>query len=96
MTALKQNMAHIINSMMEYKGFLSCQHCNRSDKSLEFHHIMTKRDVPKHPELHNALNLLLVCRDCHNKFHGKVKGFYKHEMRKQLIIDRDLVSLFNL
>ncbi len=91
---LKQSTDQIKETMINEYDYLFCEHCKRSDKPLEFHHIMTKRDVPKHPELHNVLNLLLVCRECHDKYHGKIKGYFKHEMRKQLIIDRDLKQLF--
>ncbi len=92
---LKQSTKQIVNSMIDNHGFLFCQHCNRSDGPLSPpHHIIFKSERPGHPELHNVRNLILLCFECHDKFHGKIKGFTKHGMRKELIVERNLNKLF--
>lgn len=64
------------------------------------HHIIFKSEIPKHPKRDCKSNLIQLCNKCHNKFHGKFnKGetrYSKHEMRKDLIVERELDKLFNL
>lgn len=92
----KASTTQIIDNQMNDYGFLFCQYCKRADKTLSPpHHIIFKSERPKHPELHNIRNLILLCYECHDKFHGKIKGFTKHEMRRKLIEIRELTELFN-
>lgn len=72
-------------------GYKFCEVC-KINQSLQFsvHHIYYASRYPKHPELHNTKNLILVCLDCHTKFHAEK---YK-EIFKKLEIDRDLKKLF--
>ena len=53
-------------------------------------HIVSKGRIanPKHPNLHNERNLILVCMDCHREFeHG-------NELTDRYIVERELWDLF--
>lgn len=72
-------------------GYKFCEECG-INQSLRFetHHIVFASEKPKHKELHNPKNLILVCIKCHNNFHsGKT-----HEKRKHLVKQRGLEELF--
>ena len=71
------------------KDYPYCDHCYRSDKGgYEIHHIIFRSEAPEHEDLHHPQNLILVCRDCHNLFHGR-----KH-YRDPYIAARKLWKLF--
>lgn len=57
----------------------------------EVHHIYFASKCPKHPALHNDRNLILVCIECHYKFHAGKE--YDHIFKK-LEKDRKLKELF--
>lgn len=66
-----------------------CMKCNRSDMwILHSHHIVYRSEAPKHANLHNKRNLILVCNQCHNNYHSN------KESRTQLVIERKLRELF--
>ncbi len=76
-------------------GYLQCEECGRSNNIDPPHHIVFKSEKPNHPEIHNKRNLILLCRKCHDFFHGKCKNpLPKKEARRHLIEERDLVELF--
>ena len=85
-----RNRRELINEMGESPGYLYCQNCNTSS-SFKFHchHIMFRSEKPKHPMLHHKQNLIIVCNQCHNNYHGD-----KDVEREGLVIDRGLVKLF--
>jgi len=76
---------------LEKNDYYYCEHC-KTNHSLRFetHHIVYASEAPKHKELHNFRNMILLCIECHNKFHGN-----KRKIRKYLVIERDLETLFN-
>lgn len=40
------------------------------------HHIVARSKAPRHTEIHNHLNLIMLCQVCHDKFHhGNKKDF---------------------
>jgi len=59
----------------------------------EVHHIYFASQYPRHPELHNDRNLILVCIECHYKFHAGKE--YEHVFKK-LEKERDLKKLFKV
>lgn len=60
------------DSFLHMYGYMFCEVCFRSNKfPLEVHHLFFRSEKPKHPLLNNECNLILVCRDCHNKLHSK-------------------------
>jgi len=54
------------------------------------HHIYFASRYPKHPQLHNFKNLILVCDSCHALFHG---GGLK-DVFERLEEERGLKELF--
>ena len=75
-------------AQLEDRGWLYCEHCGRTTKALDAHHIVYRSEKPKHPELNNTKNLILLCRDCHTWFHDK-----KYR-RESLMLNRNLKQLF--
>lgn len=68
---------------------LGCEICGRmSGVIFDRHHIVFKSERYKHPEIDNPLNIIQVCRDCHNGFHNKSIS------RLELIEERGLRTLF--
>jgi len=77
-------------AFLEKYGYLFCEYC-KINQALKFevHHIVWASEAPKHPQLHNPKNLILLCIKCHNQFH-------KHkEMRLKLVEERGLKELFS-
>lgn len=74
-------------------GKVYCESC-KTKNSLKFetHHILSAGRHPKHPELHNPRNLILLCIQCHNDFHSSKR---KQEYNK-LLINRGLDKLFRI
>lgn len=67
----KRACANYKDKVVESKGYIFCEHCNKS-KSLRFevHHIHYRSEKPNHVNLHNHKNLVLLCIECHNYFHS--------------------------
>jgi len=57
-------------ALVEEHGYPFCEVCKRSDRKTEVHHIYYASRYPRHKELHNFKNLILVCVQCHNDFHA--------------------------
>jgi len=55
---------------------------------METHHIIYASEAPKHPNLHNEKNLILVCRKHHVYLHSK------KDRRAKLVAERGLINLF--
>ena len=78
-------------SFLEKHLYLFCEVCG-VNSSLKFstHHIYYASRYPRHPELHNFRNLIMLCHNCHTKFHAE-----KHkEIYLELEIKRGLKELF--
>lgn len=80
---------------LESHDFLQCEVCGvnqNGTQKFETHHIYFASLWPKHEELHNFKNLILVCIKCHNEFHSG-------EMRSQIFLklerQRGLKRLFD-
>ena len=72
------------------KGYIYCEICGRSQSfAFSVHHICYKSAFPKHPEIDNVLNLIMVCSDCHKALHSQ------KELNDNLIKERKLYDLFN-
>lgn len=76
--------------MLKEYGYMFCQKCH-SNNSLrwECHHLIFRSEAPKHPNLHNQRNLILLCIKCHNWFHAQ------KDRRDELVQERELYELFN-
>lgn len=78
-------------NFIEEHSYVFCQNCSRSDQyRYSVHHIYTAARYPKHVYLHNPKNLILLCEECHARFHA---GELKEEYNK-LEADRGLKELF--
>ncbi len=81
-------------------GYLCCERCKTTNAIFDIHHICYKSEYPKHKNIDDPRNLILLCRKCHDFFHGKGKDGLgnkpttKKEDRLYLIKERDLDELF--
>lgn len=90
MAACQKYRRHFLNK----NSYLFCEICNvnsNGTQQFQVHHIYFASKVPRHKNLHNFKNLIMVCLSCHHKFHaGKT---YEKEFKK-LEKDRKLKELF--
>lgn len=68
-----------------------CRVNQNGTPKFEVHHIYFASQYPKHPQLHNFLNLIHLCIQCHNDMHAGKKN---HEIFKRLEKERGLKKLF--
>lgn len=86
-----KNRKEVIQDQLDEYGYTFCQRCGTSNAfKFDIHHIAMKSEVPNHPEMHNKRNLIIVCRKCHNKFHGD------KSIRDGIVKERGLEKLFNI
>jgi 5-methylcytosine-specific restriction endonuclease McrA len=97
MRAGKKTIAHK-KACRDYKerfylrhGYYFCENCNRSDKAYSVHHIYRASRWSFHKEFHNALNMMLLCYKCHDKFDN---GNEMTAEFQQLQQERGLYKLF--
>lgn len=79
---------------LENNGYLYCEVCGVSANAtmrFEVHHIYFASLYPRHKNLHNNRNLVLVCIECHRAFHAGKQ--YEREFRR-LEKERGLKELF--
>lgn len=82
-----------LNNFYEENGYVFCELCNRSNNPpYSTHHIYSAGQHPKHEQLHNPLNLILLCYTCHTGFHQKPSEF--REAFTSLEEERGLKDLF--
>lgn len=67
-----------------------CPNPNKSFPPHSPHHIMSAARNPKHPELHNDLNLILLCHD----HHTALEENRLPELHELLVKERGLKELF--
>lgn len=71
-------------------GYLRCERCKTTSSQLwDVHHIVYRSEAPKHENLHNPANLILLCRLCHGFMHSKKSN------REALVKERKLHLYFN-
>lgn len=77
------------NNFRKNNEYDYCERCGVSNSlRFEAHHIIFASEAPKHKELHNFKNLILLCIECHNELH-------KHKiLRNKLVEERGLNKLF--
>lgn len=75
--------------MLKDRGHKYCQKCNASSALFwNYHHIIFRSEKPCHPKLHDVVNLIHVCSDCHDWFH-EMKN-----RRMYLVKERGLNEIF--
>jgi len=80
------------NKILDEHGYIFCEKCKINNSfSFAVHHIIFRSEAPKHKELHNEKNLIILCDKCHSLAHGK-----KREFREGIVEERGLKELFNL
>ena len=66
-------------------GYIHCELCHRSQSfAFSVHHICPKSAFPKHLEIDNVSNLILVCADCHKALHSDKQLNIKLKQERQL------------
>lgn len=65
-----------------------CNLCGTTNHVLDTHHIIYRSEAPKHKSLHDKRNLIVLCRECHNKMHEN------KNIRELLVKQRKLHLLF--
>lgn len=85
-----KNKAELVESMFDEFGYYFCEHCQRTQSFLQGHHIIWRSERPGHPNLHDKVNILLVCFDCHDKFHRH------RNTRDKIVISRGLDKIFDI
>jgi hypothetical protein len=62
---------------VDKNDYPQCEVCRRTDKKTHVHHIYYASRYPRHEQLHNFKNLIMVCVQCHNDFHaGKLPHIF--------------------
>lgn len=82
------------NDFLKKNGYLTCEICGVNKNGtyiFNVHHIYYASRYPKHKQLHNPKNLILLCIQCHNNFHA---GKYQEHFEK-LEKERGLKELFS-
>ena len=79
-----------MEAMIKDKGYVWCEHCFTTRSYMwDYHHIVYRSEKPSHQHLNDKLNLIFLCKPCHEEFHK-----HKHTMRAKYIIERKLIGLF--
>lgn len=69
---LVKNRKILESEMVDKFGYLYCQRCQKSKAyKFEVHHIIFRSRAPKHPMLHDKVNLIILCSRCHDIVHEK-------------------------
>lgn len=87
--SFEKSKKKIIEKMFDKYGYHFCENCGRSDKPIDVHHIIFRSEAPHHKKLHDPVNLLIVCRDCHDLAHGD-----KDKFRNKIVKQRGLKQIF--
>lgn len=91
---LVKNRKELVEEMIDKYGYIFCQKCGFRDcgRNFEVHHIIFRSEAPKHPRLHDKINLIIVSDFCHkeawNSYHKK------KDERNNLIKERKLNEVF--
>lgn len=75
-------------------GYNFCEICNKNEmhSPVETHHIYFASRAPRHKELHNDRNTIILCRDHHRGLHN---GNEMKEVFERLEEERELKDLFS-
>lgn len=94
---LKKNRKELVEKMQDDYGYIFCQKkgCGKSKAyKFEVHHIVFRSERPKHPMLHDKINLIIVCSNCHNQAENSFHN--RKEERNYLVSERKLDEIFNI
>lgn len=69
---------------------MGCQICGvTTAMAYDIHHIVYRSEAPNHPKLNDPINMVFVCRSCHNYLH------YRKNKRDSIVKERGLEEVFN-
>lgn len=86
-----RNKSALKMEQIKSKGYNYCEQCGlKNPYFLDAHHIVFRSERPNHANLHDKINIILLCRLCHDQFHA-IK-----ETRNPILEQRNLKSIFNL
>ena len=92
-----KNRNELVQDQLYEYGYHFCQKkgCGTSKAyKFEVHHIVFRSERPEHPRIHDKVNLIIVCSDCHNV---KPNSFHnKKDERNYLVLERGLDEIFNI
>lgn len=93
---LERNKKLLRFQLIKEKGKLFCQKCNSDHPKFGWHvhHIVFRSEKPGHKNLHDLINLIHLCSECHYWFH-EVKGrrIYLVEARQlNLVFGNDVLK----
>lgn len=88
-----RNRLELIKENIEKNKRLLCESCGGTAKKPpvykeECHHIVYRSEKPGHKNMHDKINLIILCCECHSLAH-KNKGW-----RNELVNQRELNKLF--
>lgn len=84
-----RNATEIEQQMISDKGYKYCQFCKTSiTPRFERHHIVFRSEKPNHTNLHDKINILITCIQCHNNLHKQ------KTLRNNIIKERKLNEIF--
>jgi 5-methylcytosine-specific restriction endonuclease McrA len=98
-TFVKKRYMKWYEETYEYVHCLNEECDSPNDAPHSIHHIVSRSKKPRHPMLHDLLNLIMLCKTCHDKFHhGKTKDDYKEAKRltRKWKDERGLHKLFGV
>lgn len=76
---------------IERNGYACCEVCRTSGAyRYSTHHLYYASRFPKHPNLHDDRNLILLCEECHRRFHASEMMDHLERLEKE----RGLKELF--
>jgi predicted HNH restriction endonuclease len=93
-------MKEYVQAHLKKHGYLFCERCKSNQNIDPPHHIRFRSEFPRNKNLNDHRNLIILCRKCHDFFHGKGedglgnKPTTKKEDRLYLIKERNLDELF--
>lgn len=68
-----------------------CEVCGITNSFIyDLHHIIFRSERPYHKKLHDLINIIYVCRKCHDAFHRNVS------IRNKIVKERKLDKIFGL
>lgn len=94
---LVKNRTELVEEIQDKYGYIFCQKkgCGTSRAyKFEVHHIVFRSERPLHPRLHDKINLIIVCSNCHNQAENSFHN--KKDERNYLVIERGLDKIFDI
>ena len=86
----RNNALELLREQYDEFGYNFCQVCKQSNGRIHVHHIFFRSEKPKDEKLHDKKNMIIVCENCHRKFHDNKNS------RNSIIKERNLIDFFKI